>query len=148
MITNYIRISHSSHSRMRRMTSSSLYVLLHNLPHCQTASVCPLMHYCSHFLRTQEMIRLPAVRPTSPDTIVSRTAIILCSNACRSDPGLTQPPIRRIPWGLSLVGKKAGCQTDHSPQSLRETKKEWSYASISICPSDVHRDNLVSSQAM
>jgi len=122
VITNYIRISHSSHSRMRRMTSSSLDVLLHNLPHCQTASVCPLMHYCSHFLRTQERIRLPAVRPTSPDTIASRTAIILCSNACRSDLGLTQPPIR-IPWGLSPVGKTAGCQTDHSPQSLRRLEK-------------------------
>jgi len=122
MITDYIRVSHSSHSRMRRMTSSYLDVLLHNLPHCLSASVCPLMQYCSHFLRTPERIRLPAVRPTTPDTIASRTAIFLCSKAFRSDLGPAQPPIRRIPRALLRVGKTAGCQIDNSLQSLRRLR--------------------------
>lgn len=122
MITDNIRVSHRSHSRMRRMTCSSLDVLLHNLPHCLSATVCPLMQYCSHFLRTRERIRLPAARTTSPDIIARRTAIFLCSKASRSDLGLTQPPIRRIPWELSPVGKTAGCQIDHTPQSLRRLR--------------------------
>jgi hypothetical protein len=41
----------------------------------------------------------------------------------------TQPPIQRLPAALSLVVKRPGCESDHSPLSSAEVKSAWSYTS-------------------
>jgi hypothetical protein len=57
--------------------------------------------------------------------------IFLLASVYRPALGPTQPPIQLVPGALSPVVKRPGRQTDHSPPSSAEAKKEWSYDSTS-----------------
>jgi amino acid transporter len=48
---------------------------------------------------------------------------IFLFTASRMDLGPTQPPIKWVPWGLSLGVKRPGREADHSPPSSAEVKE-------------------------
>jgi len=53
--------------------------------------------------------------------------ILLFTTASRPVLGPTQPPIRRVPWPLSLEVKGPGREAGHSPPSSAEVKNAWNY---------------------
>jgi hypothetical protein len=55
--------------------------------------------------------------------------IYLFTAASRTALRPTQPPIQRIPGGLSLEVKRLGREADHSPPSNAEVNNAWSYTS-------------------
>jgi hypothetical protein len=58
-----------------------------------------------------------------------RVGIFLFTTVSKPALGPTQPPIQWVPGALSLVVKRPGRETDHSPPSSDDIKNAWSYTS-------------------
>jgi hypothetical protein len=76
-------------------------------------------------------------------SIASTGKVFLFPKMPGLDLGLTQPPVHKVPEGLSLGVKQLEHEVDHSPLSNAEFKNEWSYTSAPcICLCGVDRDNF------